>query len=184
MCNESCLQFGRRVLQARHCSDMRVLEVGAMNVNGSLRSRIEAFLPCEYIGVDLEPGRGVDMVCRVEELMDRFGRGSFDLVICTELLEHVPDWRLAISNLKGVLKRGGHLLVTTRSRGFPRHCFPDDYWRYEVEDLRFIFADFGDEVIERDPDRGVFFFGRKSTERAVPLAAYPLFSMAQGRRAL
>ena len=88
----------------------RILEVGSKYVNGSIRPFIERFLkPREYIGTDIEPGKFVDVVIPAERLLDYFGHESFDVVICTETLEHIMDWRSAINNMKGVLKRGGYI---------------------------------------------------------------------------
>jgi len=49
----------------------------------------------------------------VEELVEHFGTESFDVIIATELLEHVKDWRLVINNMKQVLKPGGYIYITT-----------------------------------------------------------------------
>lgn len=38
--------------------------------------------------------------------------GSFDAVMCTEVLEHVPDPVAALKELNRLLKPGGHLLIT------------------------------------------------------------------------
>ena len=38
--------------------------------------------------------------------------GSFDAVMCTEVLEHVPDPVAALTELNRVLKPGGYLLIT------------------------------------------------------------------------
>lgn len=78
------------------------------------------------------------------------------------MLEHVRDWRAAITNLKTVTRPGGTLLFTTRSRGFGFHGYPFDYWRYELSDVRTLFGDF--EILALEPDAsepGVFFKGRK-----------------------
>jgi ubiquinone/menaquinone biosynthesis C-methylase UbiE len=42
-----------------------------------------------------------------------FGDGSFDLVVCTETLEHVRDVQLLLSEVRRVLEPGGRLAVTT-----------------------------------------------------------------------
>ncbi len=36
---------------------------------------------------------------------------TFDYILCFHILEHVPDDRLALSEMRRVLKRGGHLLL-------------------------------------------------------------------------
>ena len=132
MCNQSGLRFGTRCLTSELVEGSDVLEVGACDVNGSLRPYVAALRPMSYVGVDLAPGRGVDVVMHAEDLTKRFGLDAFDLVIATEMVEHVRDWRTIVRNMKAVLRSGGHLLVTTRSRGFPYHGWPSDYWRYEL----------------------------------------------------
>jgi ubiquinone/menaquinone biosynthesis C-methylase UbiE len=42
-----------------------------------------------------------------------FSDGSFDLVVCTETLEHVRDVQLFLSEVRRVLEPGGRLAVTT-----------------------------------------------------------------------
>jgi predicted SAM-dependent methyltransferase len=123
MRNVDCREFNGKI----------VLEVGSKFVNGSVRPLIERFCnPKEYIGVDLEPGKYVDLVLPAEGLTNCFGPESFDVVISTEVLEHVYDWRVVINNMKVVLKRGGYIYLTTRSYGFPYHAYPYDFWRYEL----------------------------------------------------
>jgi len=91
----------------------RVLEVGSKYVNGSVRPLIENFArPKEYIGVDLEHGKYVDVVLPAERIVEYFGRKVFDVVVSTELLEHVKDWRIVVNNMKEVLKRGGYIYIS------------------------------------------------------------------------
>lgn len=157
MCNVSGIIFGATNILAKEVKGKRVLEVGSLDVNGSLQTVIKRYQPAEYIGVDLESGPGVDLVCDIYDLVSKFGKESFDLVVCTEVLEHVRDWRTAISNLKGACREGGLILVTTRSRGHRYHGYPADFWRYELEDMRRIFADGEILKLERDPQEfGVF----------------------------
>jgi SAM-dependent methyltransferase len=41
-----------------------------------------------------------------------FGHGEFDLVWCSEVLEHIPDVAAALHEVRRVLKRDGRLLLT------------------------------------------------------------------------
>lgn len=61
-----------------------------------------------------------------------------------------------------MVKFGGYLLITCRGKGFPNHAYPEDHWRFDLQDFRAIFSDFEDCLVIQDPEQsGVFFFGRK-----------------------
>jgi 2-polyprenyl-3-methyl-5-hydroxy-6-metoxy-1,4-benzoquinol methylase len=156
MCHPSVLRF----IEALPSTDVRgkdVLEVGAFDVNGSPWPILAAHGPRSYVGVDARPGPGVDEVCDASALVRRFGERRFDLVVSTEMLEHVEDWRAAVSNMKRVLRPRGALVLTTRSPGFPLHEFPGDFWRFTVTDMHQIFADCEILTIHEDPGPpGVF----------------------------
>lgn len=161
-----------------------MLEVGSLNVNGSARETLRPLSPGSYTGVDIASGPGVDEVCDVAGLRERFGAGSFDIVLSTEMLEHVKDWRSAVSNLKAILKPGGILLLTTRSAGYPYHGYPHDFWRYEKEDMRAIFSDMSILAIASDPlTPGIFIKAAKPENyRENNLSTLALYSIVSGRR--
>lgn len=190
MCNRACLDFGRRQLTAADVAGRRVLEVGSRVVQSpdlTLRHHLESLRPASLLGVDREPGPGVDRVLDAGDLVAALGAESFDVVVCTELVEHVRDWRRVFHNLKAVLRRGGVLLLTTRSPGFPYHAFPHDYWRFTPDDLRAILADMRLEAIERDPSSpGVLVKARKPADFAerdlVSLGLLAVFGGARRRR--
>jgi SAM-dependent methyltransferase len=178
------MEFVRDRIGPEEVAGRRVLEVGSYDVNGSVRPLVTSFGPTEYVGVDLTRGPGVDEVCEVTRLVDRFGAETFDVVLSTEMLEHVRDWRGAILNMKRVLKPGGVLLLTTRSLGFPYHGYPFDFWRFSLEDMRAIFADMLLDEIAGDPfEPGVFVRARKAQQhREGALDHVALYSIITHRR--
>ena len=179
MCNPACLNFIKQNLRAKEVKGRSVLEAGAKNYNGSARDLVAEHKPRKYVGTDIQAGPGVDWVCDAGNLIKEFGENSFDVVITTEMLEHVEDWRGVVHNLKGILKPGGVLYITTRSKGFPYHEYPGDFWRYELDDMRAIFADL--EIMLLDSDQiepGVFLKAVKPGNFVeVDLTDYKLFSI-------
>lgn len=185
MCDANVLEFFIEEVSEDEFRGKRILEVGSKYVNGSIRPLIERFLnPKNYIGADIEPGKYVDVVLGAENLVNHFGPGSFDVVITTELLEHVNDWRLIVRNIKDVLKPAGNLYLTTRSMGMPFHAYPYDFWRFEVDDMKNIFSDFDIISLRKDHGApGVFLKCRKPPEwKSTNLEGISLYSMILGRR--
>lgn len=163
----------------------RVLEVGSKYVNGSVRPLIEKFLsPREYIGIDIEPGKYVDIVVSAEDMPKLFGSESFDVVISSEVLEHVKNWKLVVQNMKEVLVPDGYMYITTRSIGFPFHEYPHDFWRYEIDDMKNIFSDFKIISLKKDHEApGVFLKCKKPQDwKPLNLKGLSLYSMVFGKR--
>lgn len=186
MCHASCVIFGAINLTKEEIAGKRVIELGACEVNGSLRPLLESYNPSEYVGVDIVNGPGVDIVCPVENILEKFGPDSFDVVLSTEMLEHVRDWRKVISNIKRICKPGGIIVLTTRSKGFIYHAHPYDFWRYEPEDMKEIFSDCEIIKLQSDPQAthdGVFIKVRKPADfKENDLADIILYSITEDKR--
>jgi ubiquinone/menaquinone biosynthesis C-methylase UbiE len=73
----------------------------------------------EFIGVDLVGGPGVTRVMDAHKL--EFSDDLFDLVMCTNTLEHDSDILKTFQEGYRVLKPGGLLLVTTVDENHPEH---------------------------------------------------------------
>ncbi len=149
MCDENCIVWGQDNISPDEIKGKRILEVGSLNVNGTLRHAIEKMNPLEYIGVDIIEGNGVDIICDAENLVGRFGEESFDFVLSTCMLEHVQDWKTCVSQIKRVCKKGGYILIIVPSM-YPYHEYPHDYWRFSKTDVIRIFRDC--EIIKLEHD--------------------------------
>ena len=157
MCNTFCVDFIRKNLTAEEVNGKDILDVGSLNVNGSARDAITNYKPNSYIGTDIANGYCVDMIVNAEKLLEVFEPNSFDIIVSTEMIEHCGNWKVIIHNLKMLVKPGGCILITTRSKGFPFHEWPIDHWRFEVKDMQVIFSDFEIVALQPDPkEPGVF----------------------------
>jgi SAM-dependent methyltransferase len=94
----------------------RVLEIGSLDLNGSVR---RLFTQCDYIGIDVAAGPGVDLVCQGQDY--DAPDASFDTVVCCEVMEHNPSWKETFSNMFRLCKPGGLVLMTCASTGRREH---------------------------------------------------------------
>ena len=182
-----CSTWGRnfcRQLPEGSVKGKQVLEVGATDVNGSCRPWIVSQLPASYVGTDMAAGPNVDLVCRGEDLPSTVGAESQDLIICTEVLEHVEDWWAFLDSVWYTLKPSGILLLTARSPGFPLHNYPADWWRFTVRDMLTIFEDQEILTVTADPttDPGVGVIIRKRDNALTNVRAYSMQDRHSYRR--
>ena len=84
---------------------------------------IRAAAPARYIRCDLHPG--ADDVVRVDLLAVPYPDASFDIVIANHVLEHVADDRKALSEIRRVLKIGGHAILQTPYSSRLHHTWED-----------------------------------------------------------
>ena len=134
------------------------LEVGSYDVNGSVRPLFQG----RYVGVDMREGPGVDRKAYAHCLP--FQPCSFDVVVCTEMLEHDSRFWESVKQMARVLRKDGLLLLTARGIGFPKHDYPGDYWRFTPEAFAVLFelAELNPLEIVEDPEQsGVFGLARK-----------------------
>ena len=80
--------------------------------------------------------------------------GSFDVVLCTQVLEHSDDPAQAVRELRRVTAPGGRVLASTHGVQV-YHPSPADYWRWTHEGLRRLFAENAEwQELEVEPAGG------------------------------
>ncbi len=132
-----------------------VLELGSRDVNGSPRRLFDG---CKgYVGVDLAPGRGVDVVmdCRAFD-----GGHRFDVCLCLEAMEHEKDPAVFIRAAEAALRRGGILILSAAAPPrMPHSCDgkrvgTEYYTNIQPEYLKMLLREWFDVTIHYDGRHG------------------------------
>jgi len=100
----------------KYFNQKSVLEVGSLNVNGTLR---DFFTECRYIGIDVSPGNEVDVVCEGQNY--NAPDNTYDVVSSAECFEHNPYWFETFQNMIRLCKDGGLVFFTCATDGRPEH---------------------------------------------------------------
>ncbi len=104
----------------------RVLDVGC----GEQPYRPWLAPGADYVGVDVADGPGVSAVIRPGESWP-FESGSFDAVLCTQVLEHDSSPDHTLGEIERVLAPGGTAVVTVPF-AYNEHSMPHDYRRWSA----------------------------------------------------
>jgi SAM-dependent methyltransferase len=165
----------------KYFTTTKVLECGAIDINGDkYGSNRKLFVsPQKYVGVDLGPGKGVDLVCKTHEI-PAIHYEVYDIVFSTEMLEHDPWSRFSVATMLKCLKHKGLFILTVAGLNRPEHGtsttnpkdspfladtkFKDFYKGFDYQKLRDIldtkmFTEFGFEYRREGMD--LYFWGIK-----------------------
>lgn len=121
----------------------KVLNVGS---GGFVAGSVNKIKSNCVLNIDLDPDRHPDMVVDVCD-MKQFSDGEFDVVVMSEVLEHVKTPHLAIQEIYRVLREGGKLILTAPFL-FEMHDRPHDYYRFTKHGLEYLLGDFSQVDIE------------------------------------
>ena len=95
------------------------LDVGGRDVNGCCRL---LFVGCRWEVLDIEPGLNVDHVADFAEwTTDR----RYDVILCTEVFEHVANWSELCRNAFDLLSDGGSFVITAATEPRQPHSAVD-----------------------------------------------------------
>lgn len=121
----------------RYLSSLDLPQLGAVEISGDAHSSRpwREYTSLSYPDFDL---------CAPLE-----GRGSFDVVICEQVIEHVVDPCAAARNLRDLCAPGGHVIISTpfmvKVHELPLYGM-HDYWRFTPRGLRTLLERAGLEV--------------------------------------
>ena len=122
------LEKGQRVLdlgcgEGRHVIAMQTLySADAVGVDLSLKDLATAQARQKEF-VQGHPSEALFALLAGNALELPFADATFDAVICSEVLEHIPDWRGTLAEIRRVLKPGGRLCVSVPRPWCERICW-------------------------------------------------------------
>lgn len=126
----------------------RILDIGC----GNKPYQSLADLAEEYIGLDVCDNPKVDIV--VDSMKPwPLESSSFDTVLCTQVLEHVPHTEQLLRGIQEVMKPGG-LLIVTAPFIYNAHGIPEDYHRFSVYGMEKLLSE-SFEIVETKSQGGV-----------------------------
>lgn len=129
-------------------SGEKVLTVGAGGEVNELLAEHAGRQQFTVTSFDIDEKYGPDILGDI--CAHDFGDASFDVIVLSEVLEHVHSPHLAIKNIHKVLKSNGRLILTVPFI-FPIHERPHDYFRYTRYGLEFLLREFRDvRISERN----------------------------------
>lgn len=114
-------------------SEVKVLDVGSYDVNGSYRHLFDENR-YHYTGLDMESGPNVDIVLQNPYDWDAIETDSFDIVISGQAFEHIEFFWKTMEEMTRVLKKDG-LLCLIAPNGFSEHRYPVDCYRFFTDGL-------------------------------------------------
>jgi SAM-dependent methyltransferase len=133
----------------------------------------------EYVGADL-PGNPDATIDLNPDATVPAEESSFDAVISTQVLEHVGDPALYLSECFRVLKPGGRLLLSTHGV-FVYHPDPVDYWRWTCAGLQKQVEAAGFEVVRFQGVFGLVAIGLQTVQDGIywhlPRLLRPAFAL-------
>ena len=103
-------------------TDLNVLEIGSLDINGSVRPIFKPF-QLSYTGIDMQEGPSVDIVVDAAKFINF---EAYDVVVCAEVFEHTPQWPQIIHNTYNNLVDGGIFIATMAGEGRYPHSAIDE----------------------------------------------------------
>ena len=126
--HDTALDLGGKffVTYASNKTGLLIVDVGAQDVNGSLRSL--APNGNKFVGVDFVEGKGVDVIL-TDPYSLPFDDESVDICVTSSVFEHSEFFWLLFNEILRILKPSGIVYINAPSNGYI-HRYPVDCWRF------------------------------------------------------
>lgn len=127
-------RFQLTYLKDKVSQELTIAELGSYNVNGTLRDYILS-TKWGYVGFDIKHGPAVDVVIEPYRIPEEWC-GKFDIVLSSQVVEHVPEIWKYIWNIRELMKDKDSICFITTPNTIEYHPYPVDCWRLWPDGMR------------------------------------------------
>jgi SAM-dependent methyltransferase len=138
--------FRGRYLDPQATKPLIILDLGSQDIRGSYRSIFDR-PPWRYVGVDITPGKNVELVIRDPYNWRELKSNSTDVLISGQTFEHTEFFWETAEEIERILKPNGLCCIIAPWTG-PVHRYPLDCWRINCDGMLAIARYAGLEVLE------------------------------------
>jgi len=178
---ESIADYSIRDVLLRHSEFVggTVLDLGCGSrpYEAFFNGRVNRWVGADYPSTGHPPAKRLDVVADAMNLP--LAGESFDTVLCTQVLEHVPEPMDVLREARRVLRPGGHLVLTAPQYN-ALHGEPQDFYRYTKYGLDHMARRAGYTVKVIEPIGGFLsLFTFVTTIHCAPLRLWPVHGLWQ-----
>ena len=120
-----------------------------LDLGCGLKPYASNFVDCNYLGIDIEVSGREKILKDADTYFDGenipFSDSTFDGILCTQVLEHISNLGMILSECKRVLKKDGLILVTVPFM-YREHEQPFDFRRFTSFGLINTFENYGFKI--------------------------------------
>lgn len=122
--------FFQTYVEKKANNKCKILEVGSWSEVGFLIRSLNP-IGSEYIGLDIQHGRNVDIVSENPHRLP-FEDNEFDFVVSSSCFEHDEMFWVTYLEIIRILKPSGVFYLNVPSNGI-YHAYPTDCWRFYLD---------------------------------------------------
>ena len=129
--------------------ELKLLDVAPQQHNGAK----EFFFKSQINTLDIDSNSGATYIADLcQNNQEKIPNESFDIILCTEVLEHTLNPFNAVNEIFRMLKNGGRVYAST-PMNFRIHGPSPDCWRFTEHGLRELFKEYSSiEIIPLDDE--------------------------------
>ncbi len=126
--------FRSKYLEALTDKSLSIYDLGSCDINGSYKPLFDND-KWSYKGVDMQPGKNVDIVLKDPNHWKDIKSGSVDVLVSGQAFEHMEYFWVVMLEIRRILRPGGLCCLIAPSSGH-EHRFPVDCYRFFPDGFR------------------------------------------------